>query len=137
MRERVEAMKALWTQEEAEYHGEFVDFDPVWQWPKPFQKPHPPVMIGGMGERVVERVREYGNGWFPQPGRMPDDDSFIERVARHRGEFEMSAFGAKADPALIERYEEAGVTRTVFWVQPRPREETEGYLDKLSEKLGL
>jgi probable F420-dependent oxidoreductase len=137
MRERVEAMKAIWTQEEAEYHGEFVDFDPIWQWPKPFRKPHPPVMIGGMGERVVERVRRYGDGWFPQPGRMPDDDSFVERVARHRGEFEMSAFGAKPDPALIERYEEAGVSRTVFWVQPRPRDETEGYLDKLSAKVGL
>jgi probable F420-dependent oxidoreductase len=131
MRERVEAMKALWTQEEAEYHGELVDFDPVWQWPKPLQKPHPPVMIGGMGERVVDRVVAYGNGWFPQPGRMPDDDSFIERVARHRGEFEMTVFGAKPDPAVIERYEEAGVSRTVFWVPPRDRGEVEQFLDRL------
>jgi probable F420-dependent oxidoreductase len=131
MRERVEAMKALWTQEEAEYHGEFVDFDAVWQWPKPVQKPHPPVMIGGMGERVVQRVLEYGNGWFPQPGRMPDDDSFIERISPYRGRFEMTAFGARRKPDAIKRYEEAGVTRTVFWVPPGERSEVERYLDEI------
>jgi probable F420-dependent oxidoreductase len=131
MRERVEAMKAIWTQEEAEYHGEFVDFDPIWQWPKPVQKPHPPVMIGGMGERVVDRVVAYGDGWFPQPGRAPDADAFIERISPHRGQFEMSAFGAKRDPAVIERYERAGVTRTVFWVPPGGQDEVERYLDGL------
>jgi len=132
----VEAMKAIWTEEEAEYHGEFVDFDPIWQWPKPVQKPHPPVMIGGMGDRVAQRVRDYGSGWFPQPGRMPDDDGFVERVAAHRGEFEMSAFGAKAKPDVIERYEEAGISRTVFWIPPAGRDETDRYLDGLQQRLG-
>ena len=80
MRERVEAMKAIWTEDEAEYHGDLVDFDPIWSWPKPVQKPHPPVMIGGMGERVVERVLAYGDGWFPQPGRS-DTDEFLRRSA--------------------------------------------------------
>jgi probable F420-dependent oxidoreductase len=139
MRERVEAMKAIWTQDEAEYHGEFVDFDPIWSWPKPLQQPHPPVMIGGMGERVVQRVLEYGDGWFPQPGRMPDDDSFIERLEEltsHGGEHEITAFGARPDPGVIERYEEAGVSRTVFWVPPGERDEAERYLDGLVQSLG-
>src|SRR4051794_6543777 len=55
MRERVEAMKAIWTQDEAEYHGRLVDFDPIWSWPKPVQQPHPPVLVGGNGEKGPER----------------------------------------------------------------------------------
>src|SRR5207244_9411181 len=55
MRERVEAMKAIWTEDEAEYHGRHVDFDPVWSWPKPAQKPHPPVVVGGAGAKVTAR----------------------------------------------------------------------------------
>ena len=59
MRERVEAMKAIWTQDEASYHGELVDFDPIWSWPKPVQKPHPPILMGGGGPRVLDRVLDY------------------------------------------------------------------------------
>jgi probable F420-dependent oxidoreductase len=140
MRERVAAMKTIWTEDEPEYHGEFVDFDAIWQWPKPLQSPHPPVMIGGMGERVVERVLEYGDGWFPQPGRAPDEETFIERLrelTRHgRDDLSMSAFGAKPDPAAIERYEEAGVSRTVFWIPSEKRDEVERHLDKLESAIG-
>src|SRR3978361_217337 len=66
MRERVEAMKAIWTQEEASYHGEQVAFDRIWSWPKPAQRPHPPVMIGGNGPRVIDRVLRCGDAWMPQ-----------------------------------------------------------------------
>ena len=65
-------MKAIWTQEEAEFHGEYVDFDPIWSWPKPVQKPHPPVIVGGLGEKVLDRVLDYGDEWMPnraEPGR--------------------------------------------------------------------
>src|SRR5437588_3687902 len=65
MRERIEAMKAIWTEDEASYHGELVDFDPIWSWPKPVQKPHPPVLVGGNGERVLERVVAFGDEWMP------------------------------------------------------------------------
>src|SRR2546421_228725 len=67
-RERVEAMKAIWTQDEAEYHGEHVDFDPIWSWPKPMQEPHPPVLIGGNGEKVIDRVVAFGDEWMPNLG---------------------------------------------------------------------
>ena len=76
MRERVEAMKAIWTQDEAEYHGEMVDFGPMWCWPKPIQKPHPPVLLGGSGPNVLKRVVAYADGWMPNRGddlaRIPE-----------------------------------------------------------------
>ena len=69
MRERIEAMKEIWTKDEAEYHGEFVNFEPLWSWPKPVQKPHPPVYVGGNGEHTLRRVIQYGDAWLPIPGR--------------------------------------------------------------------
>ena len=67
--ERVEAMKAIWTQDEASYHGRFVDFDRIWSWPKPAQKPHPPVLVGGNGPTVLDRVLAFGDVWFPNWSR--------------------------------------------------------------------
>src|SRR5205814_9965333 len=72
MRERIEAMKAIWTEDEAEYHGRYVDFDPIRSWPKPAQEPHPPVLVGGAGEKVLDRVLRSGDGWLPQPARDKD-----------------------------------------------------------------
>jgi probable F420-dependent oxidoreductase len=69
MRERVLAMKALWTEDEAAYRGEMVGFDPVWSWPKPKQKPHPPILLGGETDYTLRRVVEYCDGWFPRPQR--------------------------------------------------------------------
>src|SRR5439155_20211323 len=69
LRERVEAMKRIWTEDEAEYHGELVNFDPIWSWPKPVQQPHPPILLGGQGPRTFQRVVEYGDGWIPN--RIP------------------------------------------------------------------
>ena len=75
MRERIEAMKAIWTEDEAEYHGEHVDFDPIWSWPKPHQRPHPPVLVGGNGPKVLDRVLAFGDEWMPN--RL---DGFANRV---------------------------------------------------------
>ncbi|MGZ4179004.1 MAG: LLM class F420-dependent oxidoreductase, partial [Solirubrobacteraceae bacterium] len=65
MKERIEAMKAIWTQVEASYSGEFVSFDRIWSWPKPAQRPHPPVLVGGLGPTVEDRVLAFGDAWFP------------------------------------------------------------------------
>ncbi|HEX6458376.1 MAG TPA: LLM class F420-dependent oxidoreductase [Thermoleophilaceae bacterium] len=142
MRERVEAMKAIWTEDEAEYHGELVDFGPIWSWPKPLQKPHPPVMIGGMGRRVVERVLAYGDGWFPQPGRLPHEEFMgrleeLRRACQNAGRElpEVTAFGAKPDPALIEDYAAAGVTRTVFWLPSVREDELSGSFDRIAARI--
>ena len=88
MRESVEAMKAIWTEDEAEYHGRIVDFDPIWSWPKPVQKPHPPVLVGGLGEKVLDRVVAYGDEWIPNRIESVEAlkrriDELRERAGRH------------------------------------------------------
>jgi len=65
MREQIEAMKAIWTETKPEYHGELVDFDTIMTWPKPAQKPHPPVILGGAFPWAARRAIRYGNGWYP------------------------------------------------------------------------
>ena len=83
MRERVEAMKAIWTEDEAEYHGKHVDFDPIWSWPKPVQPPHPPILVGGNGKTVAERVLAFGDEWMPN--RFGDDEKFTARIEKLSG----------------------------------------------------
>jgi probable F420-dependent oxidoreductase len=78
MREHVEAIRAIWTQERASYHGAHVDFDAIYSWPKPVQDPHPPVLVGGNGRTVLDRVLAYGGSWYPN--RFGDDDRFIARI---------------------------------------------------------
>ena len=80
MRERVEAMKAIWTQDEASYHGEYVNFERIWSWPKPAQRPHPPVLVGGNGPTVLDRVLAFGDAWFPNYGR----GGVLDRIAELR-----------------------------------------------------
>src|SRR5260370_37264532 len=69
-RERIEAMKTIWTEEEPEYHGEFVNFDKMKQWPKPAQKPHPPIIVGGAFPYAARRAIRYGDGWIPRADRL-------------------------------------------------------------------
>jgi probable F420-dependent oxidoreductase len=139
MRERVEAMKAIWTHDEAEYHGRFVDFDPIWSWPKPVQKPHPPVLVGGVGDKVLDRVVAYGDEWIPNRVRNPEE--LGERIAElqrraegaGRGRIPVTVFGAKREQRLLERLEAAGVTRSLFYVRPEEPGEVERQLDELAE----
>ncbi|MGH2823433.1 MAG: LLM class F420-dependent oxidoreductase [Thermoleophilaceae bacterium] len=120
MRERVEAIKAIWTRDEAEYHGEHVDFDPIWCWPKPVQRPHPPVIVGGTGPKVIDRVLRYGDEWIPNRIESPEDlkeriDELRERAGRR---VPVSAFGTKPEARAVERLGWAGVDRCVFYVSP-------------------
>jgi len=120
LRERVLAMKEIWTRDEAEFHGEFVDFDPIWQWPKPVQRPHPPIVMGGDGPRAMEGLLEYADEWMPRPGRgegpLLDRIAEVDRRAAEagRGPIPASVFGAPPEPETIAEYEAAGVGRCVF-----------------------
>jgi probable F420-dependent oxidoreductase len=82
--DRIRAMREIWTAEEAEYHGEYVDFGPLWSWPKPVQRPYPPVLVGGNGPGAEDRVLDFGDGWLPQTGPLADMAEFRRRVARLR-----------------------------------------------------
>ena len=93
-REAVLAMKALWTQDEAEFHGDFIDFPPVKSYPKPVQKPHPPILLGGAAKNVLQRVVAYGDGWMPT--RMSP-----ERIQENRNRFNELATAAGRDPATL------------------------------------
>ncbi len=140
MRERVEAMKAIWTEEEAEYHGKYVDFDPIWCWPKPVQKPHPPVLVGGNGEKVLERVVAYGDEWMPnRVSGLRERIAELGRLAEEAGRdpIPVTLSGARPDPELIERGEAAGVHRCTFYIEPGDAGETERQLDELAGRLGL
>jgi probable F420-dependent oxidoreductase len=140
MRERIEAMKAIWTEDEASYHGEHVDFDPIWCWPKPVQKPYPPVLVGGNGPRVLERVVAFGDEWMPN--RVTGLSERLEELRRLAAEagrdpIPVTLSGAKPDPELIERGEQAGVHRCSFYIQPADEAGTERQLDGLASTLGL
>jgi probable F420-dependent oxidoreductase len=117
LRERVEAMRAIWTRDEAEYHGKHVNFDPIWQWPKP--DPLPPVMVGGNGPRAEDRVLRYGDGWMPN---MPDLGELRERVAALRERagrhVPVTYYGAKPD--TLGELEAAGVDRALIVLETQP-----------------
>jgi probable F420-dependent oxidoreductase len=127
LRERVEAMKEIWTRNEAEYHGTFVDFDPIFAWPKPVQIPHPPVLVGGNGPRALDRVLAYGDGWMP--GHQRDLGALGARIeklqeraaAAGRPPVPVTIFAAQPDS--LERYKSMGVSRAVFLVRPGPGSE--------------
>jgi probable F420-dependent oxidoreductase len=129
LKESVEAMKEIWTQDTASYHGEFVNFDSIWSWPKPAQKPHPPVLVGGDGPTVADRVLDFGDGWIPN-----NDDDVIERAAEMRAladrPIDFQVLGVDPDPALLERLEKGGASRVLHWVQSGARGTVEPQLER-------
>jgi alkanesulfonate monooxygenase SsuD/methylene tetrahydromethanopterin reductase-like flavin-dependent oxidoreductase (luciferase family) len=133
MRERIEAMKAIWTEDEATYHGRYVNFDRITSWPKPVQKPYPPLWIGGAGEKVIDRVLRYGDGWFPNTR-----ERLAERIAelRRRGEeagrgrIPVTHFGTPIDAAVVAELDAAGVDRVLFMLPSARAEEMERAADE-------
>ena len=130
MRERVEAMKAIWTQEEASYSGRFVSFERIWSHPKPAQRPHPPILVGGDGPGVLERVLAFGDGWLPI---YFGDPRVLERMAELRARAErpidVHVF-APADPLELERVRDAGARRALFWLPSGGRSTVEAALER-------
>ena len=134
MRERIEAMKAIWTQDVAEYHGEMVDFGPMWCWPKPVQKPHPPIVVGGSGPKILERVIRYGDGWMPNRGDVLKRIPELRELAKGAGRGHIPVtFYPKATAADIERSAEAGVERCIFYVPPDGRDQALSRLEELAQ----
>lgn len=135
MREHVLAMKALWTEEAASYKGEFVQFDPVWSWPKPKQKPNPPILLGGESDHTMRRIIEYCDGWLPRP-RGFDPVQGIQRLhsmasakGRDPKSLSITVFAAPPDPAVLASYEKAGIDGALLAIPDESRDEILRRLD--------
>ena len=140
-RERVEAMKAIWTQTKPEYHGEFVNFGPMMAWPKPVQKPHPPVIVGGAFPYSARRAIRYGEGWIPQAARggyseiadmIPEFRKMATEAGRDPASIDITVWFPKQDPELMKRYEDLGVSRVVFNLDSEKADKVLPVIDSLA-----
>lgn len=142
MSERARAMKVIWAEEEPEFHGEFVDFDPIWSWPKPVQSPNPPILVGGETDHTLRRVVEWADGWFPR-GRGGFDPAEgmarLKRIADEAGRsmdtINVSLFGVEPNRAALDRAAEAGVTRAILGLPSNDRDDVMRRLDRHAELL--
>jgi probable F420-dependent oxidoreductase len=143
-REYILAMKTCWREEIAEFHGEFIDFPPLYSDPKPLQQPHPPIHIAGELARSVERISEYGNGWIPRHGRISPQDLAIARRGienRYRqhgrsfADFQLTLFNCPPEPEAYRQYAGAGVDRVLHILPVSGEQEALRCLDDWAEKL--
>jgi len=130
--ERLEAIRELWTKEKAEYHGEFVNFDPVYQWPKPVQRPHPPIYVGG-GEAAFPRIAAHGDAWLansvPPEGLAPK----IERLRQEAGrDVPVTVYAVPDTDEALEGYRRLGVERVLLYLPTKPEGETLAHLDTMA-----
>ena len=147
-RERIEAMKVIWTQSKAEYHGEFVNFDPMMAWPKPVQKPYPPILVGGAFPYGARRAVRYGDGWMPHRVRpeyanvadlIPQYRELIAASERDPASVPVTIWGAKEDMAMLERDRSLGVVRVIISLESAKADVILPELDRWAEiirKLG-
>jgi probable F420-dependent oxidoreductase len=140
-RERVEAMKTIWAEEEPEYHGEFVSFGKMKQWPKPFQKPHPPIIVGGAFPYAARRAVRYGDGWIPRDDWLDRDgievlDKFramAKEAGRDPASLSISTFRVRDDLERLKRYRELGIDRVVFSLPAENDDKIMPILDRWAE----
>ena len=147
-RERIEAMKVIWTQSKAEYHGEFVNFDPMMAWPKPVQKPYPPILVGGAFPYGARRAVRYGDGWMPHRVRpeyanvadlIPQCRELIAASERDPASVPVTIWGVKEDMAMLERDRSLGVVRVIISLESAKADVILPELDRWAEiirKLG-
>ena len=141
MVERARAMQAIWTRDEASFEGEFTKFEPIWSWPKPVQKPHPPILLGGETKYTLRRVMDFCDGWFPRArggfdpvSKLDTLKTMFEQAGRDVNALSVTVFGAPADRATLDHYREAGITRVLFVLPSAGRD---AILPKLDEYAAL
>jgi probable F420-dependent oxidoreductase len=135
MRERIEAMKAIWSEDEPSYHGKHVDFDPIWSWPKPVQQPHPPILVGGTGPKALDRVLAYGDVWMPN--RIAEPDWLKGRIAELRDRagrhVPVTYFGADATDEFVSALADAGVDRVLLQLPDEGPDEVLALVEQYAE----
>jgi probable F420-dependent oxidoreductase len=139
MAERIEAMKTIWTRSKPQYHGKYVNFDEMMTWPKPVQKPHPPILVGGAFPWGANRAIRYGDGWMPIGGREQDVVALLPRFRQMAAEagrdpatLPVTMFGPRNDGGRLQQIRDAGVERVVFDLPPASEEELLPILDDLA-----
>ena len=145
MRERIEAMKEIWTKSKAEYHGNMVDFEPMMAWPKPVQKPHPPILVGGAFPQAARRAIRYGDGWCPiggRPGFNPLDAlGQFRQMARDAGRdpqsLPVTLFNPPEDAGELLRYRDLGIARVVVLLMSEETDKILPILDRWAELIRL
>jgi probable F420-dependent oxidoreductase len=140
VREKILAMKRLWTQDVASYEGELVRFEPSWAWPKPVQKPHPKILLGGgPGPKMFAAVAEYADGWMPIDARddvfgsLPGLRDAWKQAGRSERDLELDVFGTRADGDGLARLRDQGVARAILGLPPAPAEAVLPLLDRYAE----
>jgi len=148
LRERIGALKAIWTQDEAEFHGKYVNFEKLWSYPKPVQKPYPPILMGGAGPHARQRAVDFDGHWIPIGGRaysepiaesMADFRARAEKAGRDPATLTVTIFGVAPDEARMATLRDASVTRAVFFVPSATRDVVLPLLDQyasLAKKVG-
>jgi len=142
LEEQVRAMKEIWTKDVAEFHGTFVSFDPVWAWPKPEQKPYPPILLGGESGYTLQRVVDLCDGWYPR-GRAPekvlegikDLKARAAKAGRDMKTISVSAFATPPDKKVLDDFAAAGVTRSILLLPPEPRDKVLPLLDQYAKLI--
>jgi alkanesulfonate monooxygenase SsuD/methylene tetrahydromethanopterin reductase-like flavin-dependent oxidoreductase (luciferase family) len=144
MRERIEAMKEMWTKDAAEYHGDMVDFPPMAAWPKPVQKPHPPVIVGGMFPVAARRALRYGDGWIPHSRRpqyedvtdfLPQFRQMAAEAGRDLASVPVTVWGVMPDLDRLRRYRDQGVARGVVQLAAEKADAILPILDRWAELI--
>ena len=145
LRENILAMKEIWTQEEAEFHGDHVNFDKMWAYPKPVQRPHPPILMGGDGPTTFDRVIDYCDGWIPIGSRSSGGPRLAEKIVllkkqaedagRDPDSLNITNFGIRPDPELIARLDEAGVDRVIFTLPSQEQDEVTPLIDECAKLI--
>jgi probable F420-dependent oxidoreductase len=142
LEEQLEALRRVWTEEEPEYHGRFVDFDPIWCWPKPLSQPHPPIYLGGETDHTLRRIVRLADGWLPRV-RNPEMvlsgidrlRSFARAAGRPESSIAISAFGLPARDEALGPFRDAGVDRAIIALPPGSDDETLARLDRYAALL--
>lgn len=143
MVERAKAMQAIWTQDEASFDGEFVRFERIWSWPKPVQKPHPPILLGGATKHSMRRIMEFCNGWIPLSRAFGDPQaemsrlrSFAAEAGRDPATVSVTLFGATPEAGYLERCRAAGVDRALLALPSEGRDTLLPLLDRYAALIG-
>ena len=143
MEDRVKAMQAIWAADEAAYGGEFTSFEPSWSWPKPVQKPHPPILLGGETVHTMRRVMDFCSGWFPRGAMLPDPAAGMERLraaaedaGRDPATVSATVFGASPEPGHLDACRAAGIDRVLLLLPSEGRDGVMPLVDRYAALIG-